>query len=91
MRSKNKKAAKRCRADSDSDLSTQADCTDNEAEYPDMALEKPGTGDKENSYFEVSEPTKAFLQMAFCRSAPTDNKVRKSWLAKFSAGWNQVP
>ena len=77
MRSK-KKAAKRRRADSD--------CTDNEAEYPDMALEEPGTGDEEkNSYFEVSQPTKALLQMAFCMSAPADNKVCKNWLAKFSA------
>ena len=33
--------------------------------------------------FEVSEPMQAFLQLAFCRARPTDNKTR-TWVERFS-------
>ena len=34
--------------------------------------------------FEVSEPTKAFLQSAFCKVSPADNKTRRTWMDRFS-------
>ena len=34
--------------------------------------------------FEVSEPTKAFLQSAFCKVRPADNKTRRTWMDRFS-------
>ena len=34
--------------------------------------------------FEVSDPTQAFVQSAFCRSSSTDNKMRRTLIECFS-------
>lgn len=34
--------------------------------------------------FEVSKTMQAFLQSAFCRSKPADNKITSTWIEQFS-------
>ena len=55
------------------------DVSDGEASDP---SEETDTGRK--PIFEVSEPTQAFSQLAFCRARPTDNKTRRTWVERFS-------
>ena len=56
-----------------------------EPEEDTMPLEDLCNDEDTQSFMPVSEPTKALLQMSFCRAKPADNKTRKVWLAKFSA------
>ena len=55
------------------------DVSDGEASDPSEETDK---GRK--LIFEVSEPTQAFSQLAFCRARPTDNKTRRTWVERFS-------
>ena len=67
---------------------TDISSVDNDEEEQDNALDHEGQDlveeDTKSRFFEISESSKTFLQAAFCRSRPVDNKTRREWLGKFA-------
>lgn len=73
---------KRRRIDHDADDRSNLSEEDPDGDIDAMPLEEFCGDEGTQSFFPVSEPTKALLQMSFCKAKPADNKTRKVWLAK---------